>query len=80
MSDEPFALTVKLTRGTGSKDKDEFKVDIEAGDIDELDDRVEAIRERAQKWSADFRAIQPDSQTGRRVDDDQQALGEVGSP
>jgi len=77
VSDEPFAVTVKLTRGTGSKDKDEFKIDVAAGSIDELDDRVGAIRERAQQWSEDFRDIQPDD---RSLPDDQQALGEVSAP
>jgi hypothetical protein len=74
--DEPaFSAVVKLQRGTKTDDRDTLKISVEAHDIEQLDHRIEAVRERSEQWAAEFRSIQP--QRGREVADDQRELGEV---
>lgn len=72
MSDE-FSYTVKLKRGSG---QDVQKCTVTAPDIQLLEERVDAVRQRMQKWAGEYREIQPDDR-GRRLADDQTGLDEV---
>lgn len=76
--DPAFSTVVKLQRGTSTDDRDTLKISVEAHDIEQLEQRVEQVRERSEQWADDFRSIQP--QQGREIADDQQALGEVSNP
>jgi hypothetical protein len=67
VTDEPFSATVKLQRGDGT-----IKVDVSAVSIDELDEKVRAVRDRAEEWADDLRSIQPTR--GRSLTDDQSTL------
>lgn len=73
---DAFSYTVKLKRGGGD---DVQKVTVTAPDIETLETRVEAVRERLERWADDYRAIQPDD-SSRRLTDDQSSLREVGEP
>ena len=73
-SDGAFSYTVKLKRGGGD---DVQKVTVTAPDIETLETRVEAVRERLERWADDYREIQPDN-SSRRLTDDQSSLPEVG--
>jgi hypothetical protein len=72
VTDEPFSATVKLQRGDGTDDRDTIKVDVSAVSIDELDEKVRAVRDRAEEWADDLRSIQPTR--GRSLTDDQSTL------
>lgn len=71
---DAFSYTVKLKRGGGD---DVQKVTVTAPDIETLETRVEAVRERLERWADDYREIQPDN-SSRRLTDDQSSLPEVG--
>jgi hypothetical protein len=77
MSDgDAFDVTLKMTRGTSSDDKEVLKTTVTADSLEELDEKMSAIRERMDDWAGDLREIQP---VGRRRDaarDDQSRLGE----
>lgn len=73
MSDDPLSYTVKLKRGDGN---DVQKCTVTARDIETLERRVEAVRERLDEWADDYREIQPE--TRRSLADDQGTLTEVG--
>jgi hypothetical protein len=55
-----FDVEVTMTRGTSSDDKERIKAAVEADDVDELDDRMEKVRERLREWAQDLRTVQPD--------------------
>jgi len=74
MSDDAFSYTVKIKRGGGD---DVQKVTVTAPDIETLETRVEAVRERLERWAEDYREIQPDD-SSPRLTDDQSSLREVG--
>jgi len=65
MAEDVFKYTVKLKRGD-SQDIQKCKVTAET--IDELEERVDEVRERMEKWADDYRAIQPEAR--RSVADD----------
>jgi len=71
--DDAFSYTVKLKRGGGN---DVQKVTVTAPDIETLETRVEAVRERLEEWAGEYRDIQPDDR--RRLTEDQSSLREVG--
>jgi hypothetical protein len=78
MGDEhAFTVETKLTRGTSTDDRDTVKASVSADSLDELDTRLSDLRDRLEHHVESLRSIQPDSQTGRRVADDQSELGEV---
>jgi hypothetical protein len=77
MGEDAFSTTVTLTRGTGSRDKDKIKVEVSAMTVEELDDRVNALRKRMESWAADLRDVQPEE--ARKMPDDQTELGAVES-
>jgi len=73
--EDAFSTTVTLTRGTGSRDKDKIKVKVSAPSVDELDRRVNSVRENMEAWAGEFRQVQPTERRGKA--DDQQDLGSV---
>lgn len=75
MSDDSYEYTVKLSRGTKRDDRDTQKVKVRADTIDQLQAKVEAVKEQLQDWASDFREIQP--QEDRHLADDQSELGEI---
>jgi tetrahydromethanopterin S-methyltransferase subunit G len=76
MSDgDAYDVTLKMTRGTSSDDKEVLKTTVTADDLEELDEKMDAVRDRMDEWAGDLREIQP---IGRRRDaarDDQSTLG-----
>jgi hypothetical protein len=70
---DPYSYTVKLKRGDGH---DVQKCRVTAPDIETLEQRVDAVRERLADWAAEYREIQPADR--RPLADDQGTLGEVG--
>ena len=73
VSDNPFSYTVKLKRGGGD---DVQKCKVTAPDVETLETRVDAVRERMGKWAEEYREIQPRER--RPISDDQSSLPEVG--
>jgi predicted nucleic acid-binding Zn-ribbon protein len=73
-----ITLTVEVTRGTDTDDRDKLRAKVEARDVDQLERRVEAVKERMETWADDLREIQP---VGTRLaqHDDQSTLGEAES-
>lgn len=75
MSDgDAYDVTLKMTRGTSSDDKEVLKTTVTAETLDELDEKMDAVRERMDEWAGDLREIQPVAHPGGH--DDQSTLGE----
>lgn len=74
MTDPVYTLTVEVTRGTSTGDRDKFRAKVTADSIDVLEDRVDQLRRKTAEWADEFRAIQPDG-TVRDLADDQSTLG-----
>lgn len=73
MTDEdPYAVTVEITRGTSTDDRDKIRTKVSAESIDELEERVEQVRASMERWADGLRDVQP--RTGRRIEDDQSTL------
>ncbi|WP_254279214.1 DUF7389 domain-containing protein [Haloarcula marina] len=70
-----YSLTVELTRGGDSNNRDKMRATVEADTVDELREKVDALRDEMQEWADDFRNIQPEYR--RELPDDQSQLGEV---
>ncbi|WP_121822039.1 DUF7389 domain-containing protein [Halostella salina] len=79
MSDEDdgIEITVQMTRGTSTDDRDKIKASVSAATVDELDAKMQQVQERLERWADDLREIQPTQRRG--IDDDQATLGEEGS-
>ncbi|WP_246391684.1 DUF7389 domain-containing protein [Halosimplex pelagicum] len=75
MTDDDIELTVKMTRGGDSGNKETMKATVSAPDVETLDDRVTDLRERMEEWSLQWRNIQPDEE--RLLADDQSRLSET---
>jgi hypothetical protein len=75
VSDRAFDYTVELTRGGDTNNRDKQKVKVSADSVDELREKVDAVKEQLNDWALDLRDIQPS--THSRVTEDQQELGEV---
>lgn len=74
MTDDPrYSVKVKLQRGTGTDDRDTLTATVDADTLDELDDRLTAIRGRLDDLADDLREIQPDD-CRRRLADGQATL------
>lgn len=69
---EAYSYTVKLKRGDGH---DVQKCTVTAESIEELTERVDAVREKLKRWADDYRDIQPEAR--RSLADDQSKLQEV---
>ncbi|USZ71984.1 DUF7389 domain-containing protein [Natronosalvus halobius] len=80
MSDEDsLEITVELTRGTSTDDRDKIRAKVSAGNVDELEHKVEQVRERLEQWAEDLREVQPSGETVRdhaALDEDQTTLEE----
>lgn len=80
MSDEDaFEVTIEVTRGTSTDDRDKLRAKVSAGTIDGLEAKVEALEDRLEQWADDLRDVQPTAETVRDhagLDDDQSVLGE----
>jgi len=76
--DAPFELTVKVQRGNGTDDRDTLKGKVSAHSKEELDTRVSELRERIEKYSQEFRDIQP-TKDNDPITEDQSTLQEVES-
>jgi len=75
MTDDDIELTVKMTRGGDSGNKETMKATVSAPDVETLNDRVTNLRERMEEWSLQWRNIQPEEE--RLLADDQSKLGET---
>jgi len=74
MSDgDAFDVTLKMTRGTSSDDKEVVKTTVTADSLEELDEKMDAVRERMDDWAGDLREIQPVAHPAGH--DDQSTLG-----
>lgn len=65
--------TLKMTRGTSSDDKEVLKTTVTADSLEELDEKMSAIRERMDEWAGDLCEIQPAARPAGH--DDQSTLG-----
>ncbi|WP_436909927.1 DUF7389 domain-containing protein [Halosimplex marinum] len=74
MSDDDIELTVKMTRGGDSGNKETMKATVSAPDVETLNDRVTDLRDRMEEWSLQWRNIQPEEE--RMLAEDQSRLGE----
>ncbi|WP_144901396.1 DUF7389 domain-containing protein [Halobellus captivus] len=74
MTEDDIELTVKMTRGGSSGNKESMKATVSAPNIETLNDRVNKLREKMEDWSVEFRNIQPGKV--RQIADDQSQLGE----
>lgn len=72
---DAYEFQAKIQRGNGTDDRDTFKATVHAETVDELDEKVEQIRERLEEYAHEFRAIQPSER--RELSDDQKTLEEA---
>jgi len=77
--EDDFKFEAKIQRGNGTDDRDTFKAKVSADTIDELDEKVEQVRERIEDYAHDFRQIQPSHDERRSLADDQSTLQEAES-
>jgi len=79
MSDEEsaFEVTTSLTRGTGTDDRDTFKMKVSADTQASLSRKLENMRDELADHMAACREMQPENKTGRKIADDQAGLDEV---
>ena len=75
MTEDDIELTVKMTRGGASGNKETMKANVSAPTVEALDERVNDLRRRMEEWSVEFRNIQPGDD--RPLADDQSQLGET---
>ena len=72
---EPFEVSVAMTRGTSTDDRDKIKATISAESLEELDEKMIEMRDRLERMAADVRQIQPDEDTPG-LDESQKTLEE----
>ena len=77
MSDDEdvISVTVKMTRGSGTDDRDTLKATVSAPDVHLLNERVEDVKQHMESWADDLRDLQPEQ--GRSTTENQQDLGSV---
>jgi hypothetical protein len=75
MPDDDLELTVKMTRGGDSGNKETMKATVSAPTVDDLDDRVTSLKDKMDEWALEFRSIQPEQD--RMLAEDQSRLGEA---
>lgn len=65
-TDVGVSLTVKLTRGTGTRDQDKLTAKVKAKTLDEAREDMETLREYIHDLAEDARQIQPgeDNESG----------------
>lgn len=74
MGDDAIEVSVKMQRGTGTDNRDTFSMTVGGESIDEVDEQMRKLRERAESWAAEFREIQPDDSRTAHLRDDQRTL------
>lgn len=74
MGENSIEITTKLTRGTGTDDRDTIKASVEADSVEELDRKLDEVKDRLEGWADDLRAIQPEKR--RSLAEDQTRIGE----
>ncbi|WP_458209873.1 DUF7389 domain-containing protein [Haladaptatus sp. NG-SE-30] len=62
-TDVGVSLTVKLTRGTGTRDQDTITAKVKATTLDEARDDMKTLRAYINDLAADVRQIQPEDET-----------------
>ena len=62
-SDVGVSLTVKLKRGTATRDQDELTAKVKARTLAEARDDMDTLRAYLQDLAEDVRQIQPDDET-----------------
>lgn len=75
MPEDAYELTVELTRGTDTDDRDKLRAKVSGETIDQLEERVEQLKSRMEDWAEDLRNVQP--KIRRQKDDGQTELGGV---
>jgi hypothetical protein len=73
--DPAYQFEAKIQRGNGTDDRDTFKAKVSANTVDELDEKVDRVRERIETYASEFPSIQPTEE--RSLADDQGTLDEV---
>jgi len=73
VASDAYSVTLKMTRGASSDNKDVLKTTVSADSLEELDERIDAVRERMEGWAGDLREVQPTRE--RSLEDDQSTLG-----
>jgi hypothetical protein len=77
MGDDAVEVTVKIQRGTGTDNRDTFSATVGGQSVDEVDEKMRQLRQKAEQWAAEFREIQPDdSRTAHLADDQRDLTGE----
>jgi glutamate synthase domain-containing protein 3 len=77
VSDEDgIEAKVKMQRGTGTDNRDTLTMSVSGHDIEEVDEKMQRLYERAEKWAAQFRNIQPDDSRTAHLRDDQRTLAD----
>ena len=75
MGDEDsIEVSVKMQRGTGTDNRDTFTMSVSGPSIDVVDRKMQKLRQRAEQWAGEWRAIQPDDSRTAHLRDDQRTL------
>jgi hypothetical protein len=74
MGDDDVEVTVKMQRGTGTDNRDTWTATVSAASVEALDEKINELREHAERWCAEFRAIQPDDSRVAHLADGQRDL------
>lgn len=72
--DDAFEFEAKIQRGNGTDDRDTFKAKVSAETIEELDEKVDQMRQKIESWAGEFRLIQP-SQAPNLAEDQARLTG-----
>jgi len=60
-TDVGVSITTKVTRGTGTRDQEEFRAKVKARDMDEAETMQARMLIDLDEWAAEARDIQPDA-------------------
>jgi len=74
--DDDVEVSIKLQRGTGTDNRDTWTTTVTGASVEEVDQKVSKLRERVERWTAEFRNIQPDDSRTAHLRDDQSTLDE----
>lgn len=74
MGEDDVEITVKMQRGTGTDNRDTWTMSVSGSSVEEVDEKIDVLRERAEKWAAKWRGIQPDDSRTAHLTDDQRTL------
>ena len=75
--DEGITVTVEVTRGTKTDDRDKIRAKVSALTVDELDEKMAQVQDRLERWADDLRDVQPlPARRSRTIDENQATLEE----